>query len=87
MVVRSLIRAISGFRLIVCGRFLGQSGFILVREQCRDGTFEIVGPYRVSDMSWGVEVEGYADIGHLLVGEEGEVGSFESNGFWIIWRD
>jgi len=31
-----------------------------------------------------VEVEGYADVGHLLVGEEGEVGPFESDGFGIV---
>jgi hypothetical protein len=34
-----------------------------------------------------VEVEGYTDVGHLLVGEEGEVSPFESNSFWVIWED
>jgi len=35
----------------------------------------------------GVEVEGYADVDYLLVGEEGEVRSFEGDCFGIIWED
>ena len=38
-------------------------------------------------MRGGVEVEGYADVSHLLIGEEGEVCSFESNRFRVIWKD
>lgn len=87
MTVCSLVGAISRFRLIVCGRFLCQGGFSLVREQGRDGSLEIVWPYRVSDVCWGVEVEGYTDVRHLLVREQGEVGSFESNCFRVIRKD
>jgi hypothetical protein len=87
MAVRSLVRAISRFGLDVRRRFLERGGIILVREQRRDGSLEIVRPYRVSDMRWGVEVESYADVRHLLVGEEGEIGPFESDCFSIIWKD
>lgn len=38
-------------------------------------------------MCWSIEVEGYADVGHLLVGEEGEVGAFEGDCFRVIWKD
>lgn len=38
-------------------------------------------------MGWSVEVEGYGDVDYLLVGEEGEVGSFEGDGLGIIWKD
>lgn len=87
MAVCSLVGATGRFRFIVCRRFFGRSGFVLVCEQRGDGSLEVIGPYRVSDVCWGVEVEGYADVGHLLVGEEGEIGPFKSDGFWIVWKD
>lgn len=87
MSVRRLVGAISRFGLIVCAGFLGRSGFGLVREQGRDCSLEIVGPYRVSDVRRGVEVERYADVGHLLVGEQRQVRSFESDGFRIVWKE
>ena len=87
MTIRGLVRAIGRFRLIVCRRIFGRSGFGLVREQGRDGGLEIVGPYRVPDVCWGVEVEGYGDVDYLLVGEEGKVCPFESDGLGIIWKD
>ena len=45
-----------------------------------------MGPYRVSDVGWSVEVEGNADVRHLLVGEKGEICPFESDGFGVIWK-
>jgi hypothetical protein len=86
MTIRSLVGAIGRFRLIVRGGIFRRSGCSLVREQGRDGTLEIVGPYCVPDVYWSVEVEGCTNVDYLLVGEEGEVGSFESDGFRIIWK-
>jgi len=87
MTIRSLIGAIGRFRLNLCGRIFGRSGFGLVREQGRDGGLEIVGPYRVPDVCWSVEVEGYGDVDYLLVGEEGKVSSLESDSLRVIWKD
>ena len=87
MTIRSLVGAIGWFRLILCGRIFGRRKFGLIREQGCDGGLEIVGPYRVPDVCWSVEVEGYGDVDYLLVGEEGEVGSLESNGLRVIWKD
>ena len=84
MAIRGLVGAVSRFRLILWSRIFGRGGFGLVREQGRDGSLEIVGPYRAPDVCWGVEVEGYGDVDYLLGGEEGEVGSFESDGFGIV---
>ena len=86
MTIRILVGAISRFRLIARGRIFGRDGLGLVREQVRDGGPEIVRPYCVSDVCWGMKVEGYADVSHLLACEEGKVRSFESDGFWIIWQ-
>jgi len=62
MTIRGLVGGISRFRLILCGRIFGRSGFGLAREQGRNGRLEIVGPYRVPDVGWSVEVEGYGDV-------------------------
>lgn len=69
MTIRTLVGAISRFRLIAWGRIFRRDGLGLVREQVRDGGSEVVRPYRVSDVRWGVKVEGYADVSHLLVCE------------------
>ena len=87
MTIRSLAGAISRFRLILRGRLFRRSRFGLVREQGRNCGLEIVGPYRVPDVCWSVEVEGYGDVDYLLVGEEGEVGSFEGDGLRVVWKD
>ena len=87
MAIRSLVGTISRFRLIVRGRIFGRGGFGLVHEQGRDGSLEIMGPYCTPDVCWSVEVEGYGDVDYLLASEEGEVSSFEGDGFRIIWKD
>lgn len=87
MAIRILVGVISRLRLVVRSRVFGRGGLGLVLEQVRNNSLEVARPYRVSDMYWSVEVEGYADVSHLLVCEEGEVGSFEGDGFGIVWED